>query len=126
MAAAAATKESLWLRKLLGDLETEVDVIHIQADNQSAIKLLRNPMTSMRSKHIDVIYHFARERVMRGEVKFHYVRTEHMVADALTKPVSASKHHLKSPKSVNRLWAPASTVFTAFNFGRCVIATRRC
>jgi hypothetical protein len=53
------------------------------ADNQSAIKLLRNPISSMRSKHIDVMHHFARERVMHKEVAFSYVSTQNMGA-ALT------------------------------------------
>lgn len=91
MAAASATKEGLWLRKLLNDLQLDITTIDINADNQSAIKLLKNPVFSMRSKHIDVIYHFARERVMRGEVRFSYIRTDSMVADALTKPVPTSK-----------------------------------
>jgi hypothetical protein len=91
MASAFAIKEGLWLRKLFNDLKLGINVIDINADNQSAIKLLKNPVFSMRSKHIDVIYHFARERVNRGEVRFSYVRTESMVADALTKPLPASK-----------------------------------
>ena len=70
MAAAAATKEALWLRKLINDLQKPVSTVTIRADNQGAIKLLKNPITSLRSKHIDVIYHFARERVMRKEVAF--------------------------------------------------------
>ena len=93
MAAASATKEGLWLRKLLSEMQLDITIIDIKADSQSAIKLLKNPVFSMRSKHIDVIYHFARERVMRGEVRFHYIRTDLMVADALTKPVPASKFH---------------------------------
>ena len=91
MAAASAIKEALWLRKLFSELALDT-FITINADNQSAIKLLKNPVFSMRSKHIDVIYHFARERVTRGDVSFKYIRTDEMVADVLTKPVSASKH----------------------------------
>lgn len=91
MAAAAATKEGLWLRILLNNLGLSPGTVEIKADNQSAIKLLKNPVFSMRSKHIDVIYHFARERVIRKEVMFTYVRTDHMVADALTKPVPPAK-----------------------------------
>jgi ribonuclease HI len=92
MAAASATKEALWLRKLRRDLRLSVDTILIMADNQSAIKLVKNPISSMRSKHIDVIYHFARERVARNEVAFEYIKTEHMVADMLTKAVPEDKH----------------------------------
>ena len=70
MAAAQAVKEALWMRKLMLDLNLSGGTISIKADNQSAIKLLKNPLTSMRSKHIDVIYHFARECVsrQRGQV----------------------------------------------------------
>jgi hypothetical protein len=85
MAAAAAVKEGLWLRKLLADLGSSTACVKILADNQSAIKLLRNPISSVRSKHIDVAHHFARERVMRKEVAFSYVSTSEQLADVLTK-----------------------------------------
>ena len=91
MAAANAVKEALWLRHLLTDLKIEAQTIKIYADNQSAIKLLKNPVSSMRSKHIDVIYHFARERVARKDVEFEYIKTENMVADMFTKPVPKAK-----------------------------------
>jgi hypothetical protein len=93
MAAAAAVKESLWLRKLLADFRIDVSTVDIYADNQSAIKLLRNPISSARSKHIDVTHHFARERVARKEVAFHYITTTAQVADVLTKPLPMAQHH---------------------------------
>lgn len=91
MAAAASIKEALWMRRLLAELGHDPGTILIKADSQSAIKLLKNPIVSMRSKHIDVIYHFARERVARNDVAFVYVRTDHMAADSLTKALPAPK-----------------------------------
>jgi len=91
MAAAAAVKEALWLRKLMSALQQDPVTVTIKADNQRAIKLLKNPVFLMRSKHIDVIYHFARERVARKEVNFAYIQTDAMAADALTKPVTPTK-----------------------------------
>ncbi|WIA41017.1 hypothetical protein OEZ86_004655 [Tetradesmus obliquus] len=92
MAAAGAVKEGLFLRKLEGALNNKIGSINILADNQSAIKLLRNPISSLRSKHIDVIHHFARERVMRKEVTFSYVKTDDQLADIMTKALPAPKH----------------------------------
>jgi histone deacetylase 1/2 len=93
-AAASAVKEALWLRKLLSDLDIVVGAVAIKIDNQSALKLLYNPISSARSKHIDVVHHFARERVLRNEVSFEYVNTADQVADILTKPLPSSQHNL--------------------------------
>lgn len=94
MAAAAATKEGLWLRKLFDSLDIPMAAIDINCDNQSAIKLLKNPIFSVRSKHIDVAHHFARERVQRKEVMFHYIPTAEMAADIMTKVLPLSKHEV--------------------------------
>ena len=48
-----------------------------------------------RSKHIDTKLHFVRERVENKEIKIHYVPTEEMTADILTKSlprVKVEKH----------------------------------
>jgi hypothetical protein len=55
------------------------------------LTLLKNPIASARSKHIDIIYHFARERVARKEVKFDYCLTAMMIADIMTKALAESK-----------------------------------
>lgn len=92
MSAASAVKEALWLRKLLVDFGMVVSTMLIYCDNQGAIKLLKHPIASVRSKHIDVIYHFARERVARKEVCFEYIASELMAADCMTKPLPEGKH----------------------------------
>ena len=91
-AAAAAVKEALWLRKVLHDLRMPTRSVSILIDNQSALKLLYNPVSSARTKHIDVVHHLARERAIRKEVEFSYVHTADQVADAFTKPLPISKH----------------------------------
>ena len=91
MAAAHATKEALWLRKLLQDFDRQEPTVNILADNQGAIKLIKNPIASVRSKHIDVMYHFVRERVERNEVHFEYVSTDKMLADVFTKALALPK-----------------------------------
>jgi hypothetical protein len=94
MAAAAAVKEALWLRVLLAELGVPVQPLRVHCDSQGAIKLLKHPIASQRSKHIDVLYHFAREKVMAGDVEFIYIGTADMVADIFTKPLSKSKFEL--------------------------------
>jgi hypothetical protein len=91
MSAASAVKEALWLRKLLDMFGMDVTPVHMFCDNQAAIKLIKHPIASMRSKHIDVQHHFVRERAARGEVVFAYCATVEMVADCMTKPLPVGK-----------------------------------
>lgn len=93
MAAAAAVKEALWVRTLLSDLGMSGEgAVQMYCDNQGAVQLLKHPIASQRSKHIDVMHHFARERVARGEVAFSYCSTGENAADILTKPLPEVKH----------------------------------
>jgi hypothetical protein len=45
-----------------------------------------------RTKHIEVHYHFIREKVLASEIDLIYVSTEHQVADIFTKVLGAKKH----------------------------------
>jgi hypothetical protein len=85
MAQSEATREALWLRKVAVDFGLAPGAIQIYTDSQSALKPLRNPIISQRSKHIDVRHHFTRERIANGEVTFTYLPTDQMAADTLTK-----------------------------------------
>ena len=94
MASAQAVKEALWLKKLMWDFGIQTGAIKIYSDSQGAIKLLKHPIASIKSKHIDVIHHFARERVSRREVVFEYCNTDAMIADCFTKPLPPNKFSL--------------------------------
>jgi len=56
IAAADATKEILWLRELLKNVEQK-DSTMLRIDNQTAINLIRNPELHRPTKHIDVRFH---------------------------------------------------------------------
>ncbi len=50
-------------------------------------------MFHVRTKHIEVHYHFIREKVLAGEIDLIYVSTEDQVADIFTKVLGVEKHH---------------------------------
>lgn len=86
MAACAAVQEAIHLRQLMGDLGYKQDgATVIYEDNQGCIALSANPVFHKRTKHIDIRYHFIRERVASGEVELRYIPTEEQLADLLTK-----------------------------------------
>ena len=69
MSLSLATQEAFWLRRLINDLGNRmISPTLIYEDNQAAIQLSRNPRFDNRTKHIDVSYHFVRERVTSKEI----------------------------------------------------------
>jgi hypothetical protein len=60
MANTQATKEAIWITKLMTDLVymEEKKMMVIRCDNQGAISLTKNPTHHARTKHIDVQHDF--------------------------------------------------------------------
>ena len=91
-AAAMAAQESTWLIQLMNDLYQAVDyAIPLYCDNQSAIRLAENPVFHARTKHVEVHYHFVREKVLQEEIEMRQVKTEDQVADLFTKSLNIGK-----------------------------------
>ena len=68
MALSEATQEAVWLNTFLielGDMHKD-DAVKIYEDNQGSIALAKNPQFHKRTKHIDIRYHFVREKVKDG------------------------------------------------------------
>jgi hypothetical protein len=93
MAASGASKEALWLH-MLHDFGRSLACVNMCADSRGALKVLKHPISSSRTKHIDVMHHFVRERISTGEISFSHCGTKEMVADVLTKALPKPGHQL--------------------------------
>ncbi|KAE9327337.1 hypothetical protein PR003_g16040 [Phytophthora rubi] len=79
-------KECVWMRRLLKGIGAEqVGATVIYDDNQGAMTLAKNVGYQARTKHIDIRYHFIREKVVSNEVELEYVDTKNQHADFMTK-----------------------------------------
>ncbi len=65
--------------------------IVISCDNINSILLTNNPIYHARTKHIEVHYHFIREKVLAKEIDLIHVNTENQVANIFTKALSTDK-----------------------------------
>ena len=64
----------------------------ISTNSQSALAVVaRNPVFHARMKHIEVHYHYVRERLSAGEISLVYVPTQDNLADLFTKALSREK-----------------------------------
>jgi hypothetical protein len=95
MALGQATKESVWLKKLLEEIgyHQRAEPILIHSDNQGALALTKNPTFHARTKHIDIRHHFLREKYEANEIKIDHCGTDDMIADVLTKALPKEKHN---------------------------------
>lgn len=90
-ALAITAAELSWIRQLLCDLHVPLSAPPLLlCDNISAIALSSNPVFHSRVKHIEIDYHFVRERVIRGDLDVQHVSSKEQFADILTKGLSNS------------------------------------
>ena len=81
-----ALNETIWIVMVLREIGIEVETpIQFREDNEAAIKLGDNKMSSRRSKHIALRHHVIRYHNSKGTIKLSYCHTSQMIADILTK-----------------------------------------
>ena len=70
-AAFTATVECVWLRRLMADLGVgQSSATTIFTDSQSTLAIARNPIFHAHTKHIELHYHYVRERLSAGEINW--------------------------------------------------------
>ncbi|PNX72648.1 GDSL esterase/lipase, partial [Trifolium pratense] len=68
IAATSSACQGIWLSRILTQIDArEKGCITIYCDNNSSIKLSKNPVMHGRSKHIDVRFHFLRDLTKEGQ-----------------------------------------------------------
>jgi hypothetical protein len=112
-ALANATAEMMWVQKLLTELKIQHPpaarlwcdnlgatylsanpVFHTRTktqlwcDNLGATYLFANPIFHTRTKHIEIDFHFVRERVAKKLLSIRFINSADQLADGFTKPLS--------------------------------------
>nr|GEX67257.1 Gag-Pol polyprotein [Tanacetum cinerariifolium] len=73
----ACCAQVLWMRTQLIDYGFHFDKIPMYCDSKAAIAISCNPVQHLHTKHIDVRYHFIKEKVEKGIVELFFVGTEY-------------------------------------------------
>ena len=89
----SATQEAIWLRFLLKGLKycAEIATTMFQ-ENQGCVALANNPVYHSRTKHIDIKFHFLREKVASAVIALEFKPTEEIFADGFIKALPRDKH----------------------------------
>ena len=91
-ALATTANELSWLRQVLKDLGVFLPTPpKLWCDNVSALAIASNPVFHACTKHVEVDYHFVRERVLRRNLQVKYIASGDQLADNFTKSLSTAR-----------------------------------
>lgn len=86
-----ATREAIFLRRLIEEVSGMISTVVMRTDSQSAMAIASHHTTHKRTKHIDVRHHHVRNAVQNKTIKLTYLDTKRMPADCLTKALAKTK-----------------------------------
>lgn len=91
--------EVLWMKQLLKDLglkQLEPTLVH--CDNQAALAIAANLVHIEKTKHVEIDYHFVRDKAKEGVIAPTYVQSSQQIADIFTKILPVHQHQLLMSK----------------------------
>jgi histone deacetylase 1/2 len=81
--------EAMWVESVLKELGVPRQRTAILwCDNLGATYLTANPVFHARTKHIEIDFHFVRERVASGDLDVRFISMNDQLADVFTKPAT--------------------------------------
>jgi hypothetical protein len=81
----------LCMRQTLQDFGYNLSKVPLLCDNESAIRLVDNPIEHSRTKHIDIRHHFLRDHQQREDIDVCHISTENQLADIFIKPLDEKR-----------------------------------
>jgi histone deacetylase 1/2 len=88
-ALADGTAETMWIQSVLKELGVFLSSAPVLwCDNLGATYLTANPVFHARTKHIEINFHFVREKVALGALDVRFISTGDQLADVFTKPAT--------------------------------------
>ena len=101
IAVSEALKEAVWLKNFIGDVgivPTIQEPVELFCYNEAVASLTKEPKDHGRSKHIDIKYHYIRNKVEESHFLVKRVSSKDNPTDPFTKVRSRVKHnqHAKS------------------------------
>jgi hypothetical protein len=91
-ALANATTELIWVEALLMELGVKLqEKPSLWCENLGATYLSVNPVFHARTKHIEIDFHFVRERVAKNRLAIRFISSKDQVADGFTKALPVKK-----------------------------------
>lgn len=89
----SATCGAIWLRGLLKELGEDMKNHTIIFEvNQGCIMTATSGKESHKLKHIDIVHHFLRDAIKKGNVEVTYISTKNQLADIMTKALPTATH----------------------------------
>ncbi|GKE24414.1 hypothetical protein Tco_1435926 [Tanacetum coccineum] len=89
-----ATSEAVWIMKFisgLGIVPTINEPIRMFCDNSAALHFANEPGVQKEARHYHMRYHYVRESIALGEIRFLKVHIDDNLADPFTKALPKGK-----------------------------------
>ena len=94
MAAAEASKEGVWIKKFLEELDvvpSSQGPLELFCDNSASISQIKEPRSHHKTKYMDRKYFVTRDLIEEGKIALLWVDSNSNTADPLTKPLSHAR-----------------------------------
>ena len=89
IALSEAMKELIWIKNVVQEMGLKITMpLMVYEDNQTCCKLAKHPISSKRTKHMDIRHAWIREHIDDGMVQVKWIPTQDQLADILTKGLS--------------------------------------